>query len=60
MSRRTPPIAQRRARLAPRPLASFSPAQRRLLLALIEAGATTPAPPLSGQCPRAPAGPARP
>lgn len=41
MSRLTPEIALRRARLV-RPLSSYTPAQRRLLLALIEADATPP------------------
>jgi hypothetical protein len=41
MSRLTPENAQKRPRLA-RPLSSFTPAQRRLLLALIEAGRATP------------------
>ncbi len=43
MSRLNPQIAQSRARLA-RPLSSFTPEQRRLLRALIEAGASSPVP----------------
>jgi hypothetical protein len=43
MPRRTLENAQTDARLA-RPLSSFTPAQRRLLLALIEAGTPTPPP----------------
>lgn len=41
MPRLTPETASGRARLA-RPLSSFTPSQRRLLLALIEAGRATP------------------
>ena len=43
MSRITPENARSRARFA-RPLSSFTPAQRRLLLALLEAGASAPVP----------------
>jgi hypothetical protein len=43
MSRLNPESARKRARLA-RPLSSFTPEQRRLLLALIEAGASSPVP----------------
>jgi hypothetical protein len=59
MPRRTPENAQQRARLA-RPLSSFTPAQRRLLLALIEAGTPTPPPGPSGRNPRQTDGAARP
>ena len=51
MSRLTPENAQRRARPA-RPLSSFTLEQRRLLLALIEAGTPTRAPRPSGRNPR--------
>jgi hypothetical protein len=59
MPRRTPENAQTGARLA-RPLSSFTPAQRRLLLALIEAGTFTPPPGPSGRNPRQTDGAARP
>ena len=51
MPRRTPENAQTGTRLA-RPLSSFTPEQRRLLLALIEAGTPTPPPGPSGRNPR--------
>jgi hypothetical protein len=54
-----PENAQQRSRLA-RPLSSFTPEQRRLLLALIEAGTPTPSPCPSGRNPRRPDGGARP
>ena len=48
MPRRTPENAQTGTRLA-RPLSSFTPEQRRLLLALIEAGTPTPPPAPPGE-----------
>jgi hypothetical protein len=59
MSRLTPENAQRHARPA-RPLSSSTPAQRRLLLALIEAGTVTLPPGPSGRNPRQTDGAARP
>jgi hypothetical protein len=54
-----PEIAQQRSRPAC-PLSSFTPEQRRLLLALIEAGTPTPPPRPSGRNPRQTDGAARP
>ena len=59
MSRLTPEIAQCRARLA-RPLSDFTPPQRRLLLALIEAGTAPPSPHRSLRTPRQSGGTGRP
>lgn len=58
MSRLIPENARSRARLA-RPLSAFTPEQRRLLLALIEAGNGPTASPAAGGAPRRMRGPAR-
>ena len=59
MPRLSPHNAHKRARLV-RPLSDFTPEQRRLLLALIEAGATAGCPGRAARSPRRTNGGGRP